>query len=113
MSFLPLVKLWLWISVLATVAGWTLSALGELNRTGYAIFCCAAALLLWLGRGRLHLSFSSRGAGGAKFRRRFRRPVPLAFALLSLLVLLGGVLYPPPKKSPPRHRLPGVLPMVG
>ena len=51
MSFLPLVKLWLWISVLATVAGWTLSALGELNCAGYAIFFGLAALLvLWFRR---------------------------------------------------------------
>src|SRR6266403_3286298 len=109
MSFLPLVKLWLWISVVATVAGWTLSALGELNRGGYAIFFATAALLLWLGRGRLHLSFSSRGAGWAKFRRRFRRPLPLAFALLSLLVLLGGILYPPTNHTALTYRLPRVL----
>ena len=38
MSFLPLVRLWLWISALASVAGWILSALGQLNRPGYAAF---------------------------------------------------------------------------
>src|SRR6266446_1519491 len=109
MSFLPLVKLWLWISVLATVAGWTLSALDELNRAGYAIFFCIAALLLWLGRKRLHLSWSDRGAGWKKFRRRFRRPLPLSFALLSLLVLLGGALYPPTNHTSLTYRIPRVL----
>src|SRR5216684_4366979 len=78
MSFLPWVKLWLWISVVATVAGWTLSALGELNRGGYAIFFATASL-------------------------------PLAFALLSLLVLLGGFLYPPTNHTALTYRLPRVL----
>ncbi len=109
MSFLPLVKLWLWLSVVATVAGWTLSALGELNRGGYAIFFATAALLLWLGRKTLDLSFSSLGAGWEKFRRRFRRSLPLAFALLSLLVLLGGFLYPPTNHTALTYRLPRVL----
>src|SRR5882762_3174914 len=76
MSFLPLVKLWLWISVIASVAGWTLSALGELNRAGYAIFFFMTALLLWFGRRRLQLFSSNRASGWKKFRRRFRRPLP-------------------------------------
>src|SRR6266404_6070168 len=109
MPFLPLVKLWLWSSVIATVAGWTLSALGELNGTGYAIFFSTAALLLWLGRKTLALSFPSQGAGWKKIRRRFRRPLPLAFALLSLLVLLGGILYPPTNHTALTYRIPRVL----
>ncbi len=35
MSFVPLVRLWLWVSAFASAAGWTLSAFGQLNRTGY------------------------------------------------------------------------------
>ena len=37
MSFLPLVRLWLWVSAFASAAGWTLSACGQLNRAGYGI----------------------------------------------------------------------------
>ena len=29
MSFVPLVRLWLWVSVFASAAGWTLSAFGD------------------------------------------------------------------------------------
>src|SRR5882724_6152446 len=109
MSFLPFVKLWLWISVIASVVGWTLSALGELNRPGYAIFFCLAGFLLWFGRRRLQLFPPNQGAGWRKFRRRFRRPLPLAFAFLALLVLLGGILYPPTNHTALTYRIPRVL----
>src|SRR5438445_1846344 len=109
MSFLPFVKLWLWISVLASVAGWTLSTVGELNRTGYTIFFVVAALMLWIARKRLQLFSAHRGSGWKKFWRRFRRPLPLAFAFLTLLVLLGGMLYPPTNHTALTYRLPRVL----
>src|SRR5574340_844367 len=44
MSFLPLVRIWIWVSVLASVAGWLLSALGQLNRIGYGVFAAAVAV---------------------------------------------------------------------
>src|ERR1019366_8081993 len=50
MSFLPLVRVWLWGSVLASVAGWLLSALGLLNGAGYAAFCVVGVFGLWFGR---------------------------------------------------------------
>ena len=37
MSFVPFVRLWLWISAFASAAGWMLSAFGQLNRAGYGI----------------------------------------------------------------------------
>jgi len=37
MSFLPLVRVWIWGSVLASVAGWVLSGVGQLNAAGYAV----------------------------------------------------------------------------
>jgi hypothetical protein len=53
--FLPLVKLWIGLSVLASLAGWSLSAAGQLNRAGYAVFFAAAGIFLlaagsWAGR---------------------------------------------------------------
>ena len=50
MSFLPLIKLWIWVSALATLAGWALSAVGQLNRVGYLVFGGLAAVAFWLGR---------------------------------------------------------------
>src|SRR5437588_310683 len=52
MSCLPIIRVWLWLSVLATVAGWRLSALGQLNRGGYLVFAGIVAVLFWLGRKR-------------------------------------------------------------
>src|ERR1051326_4139005 len=122
MSFLPLVRLWLWISVLATSAGWLLSALGQLDRPGYVAVFCVAAVLFWFGRAiwgwsqqpgtgntteshpRDTAAFSRR-----KIRRRFSRPLPLAFLLLSLLILLGGILYPPSNHTALTYRIPRVL----
>src|SRR5882724_9957906 len=36
--FVRFVKFWIVLSTLASVAGWTLSAVGMLNKTGYVIF---------------------------------------------------------------------------
>src|SRR5689334_14832265 len=47
MSFVPLVRSWIWISVLASAAGWTLSAVGQLNRAGYLVFFAVAAVV-WI-----------------------------------------------------------------
>ena len=109
MSFLSLVKLWLWVSVLATVAGWTLSAFRALNKTGYAIFFCVAAVLIWFGRNRLHVFPSNQEKGWKRLMRRFRQPLPLAFAVLCLLVLLGGLLYAPTNHTALTYRFPRVL----
>ena len=120
------VRIWLWVSVLATVAGWGLSAAGQLNRCGYVVvivvavlgFCGAA--LGWWGRrsparptagpgcsprtGRAAI-----GAGWGRWRRRFRRPLPFCFAGLAALALLGGALYPPTTHTAFSYRIPRVL----
>src|SRR5882724_5524606 len=109
MSFVPLVKLWLWISVLATAAGWILSALGQLNGTGYVIFLGVAVLLLWIWREKWIEELGSIRLSWGKFRQRFKRPLPLAFLILSFLVALGGFLYPPSNHTALTYRIPRVL----
>jgi len=109
MSFVPLVKLWLWISVLATAAGWILSALGQLNSTGYVIFLGVAVLLLWIWREKWVEELGSIRLSWGKFRQRFKRPLPLAFLILSFLVALGGFLYPPSNHTALTYRIPRVL----
>ena len=109
MSFLPLVRIWLWVSVLASVAGWLLSALGQLNEAGYAVFGAVGAVGLWFGRQPLGLT-SPRGRGSwTKVRARFRRWLPGAFVVLAFLVLLGGALYPPTNHTAMTYRTPRVL----
>jgi hypothetical protein len=119
MSFLPLVRIWIWVSVLANAAGWLLSALGQLNRVGYAVFGAVVVAGFWFGRKAL-------GAGGAanaldtgrmggrnfnwrKLRARFRRWLPASFAGLAFLVFLGAALYPPTTHEGLTCRVPRVL----
>jgi hypothetical protein len=109
MSFLPLVRLWLWISVLASVAGWTLSALGQLNRPGYVVFFAVFAAVVFICRKELELVQGKTNSRGEKFLRRFRRPLPFCFAVLALLVFLGGVLYPPGNYTGLNYRVARVL----
>jgi hypothetical protein len=109
MSFFPLVRLWLWISVLASVAGWSLSALGQLNRPGYAVFFAAFAVLILICRKKLGLVSSKTNSRGKKFLRRFRQPLPFSFAVLAFLVFLGGVLYPPGNYTGLNYRVARVL----
>jgi hypothetical protein len=93
MSFVPLVRLWLWISAFATATGWTLSVCGQLNRAGYVIAFIVFAVFIFLARKDLFPAenrFSPQ-----KFFKRFRRPLPFCFAALAVLIFLGGVLYPP------------------
>jgi hypothetical protein len=103
--FLRLTELWIWLSALASLAGWSLSVMGQLNRTGYAVFVVVAAGVVFVFRHRLDWSFPN----WKKFLRRFRRPLPAAFAVLALLVFLGGVLYPPSNYSGLNYRLARVL----
>src|SRR5437016_641209 len=121
-SALP-VKLWLWVSALATAAGWILSALGQLNKRGYLVASGLCLLLFWIFRReefvratrRLPLPLGRRGparVGRSVYRRvlnRFHRPLPLAFALLSLLIFLGGILYAPSNHTALTYRIPRVL----
>ncbi len=98
-------KLWIWLSVLASLAGWSLSAIGQLNRPGYVVFCAVAATLLFLCRKQVDLPVGGKLPSRVKILRRFRRPLPLAFAGLALLVLVGGVIYPPSNYTGLNYRM--------
>ena len=108
MSFLPLVRIWLGISVLATLAGWGLSVVGQLNRTGYGVFFAVTTVVLWIGRRHLCL-WPEQAWEWPRLARRFRRPWPLAFAVLAMLVFAGGGLYAPSNHTAFTYRIPRVL----
>jgi hypothetical protein len=109
MSSLPLVRIWILISVLATSAGWVLSALGALNYAGYLIFFAVAAAIYVFGKKRLGWSAGEVEFNWRKLRRRFSRPWPLCFAGLTALIFLGAVLYPPSNHTALSYRTPRVL----
>src|ERR1041385_6844723 len=109
---LRFVKLWIWISALASLAGWTLSALHELNRAGYFVFAGAAGIVVLIFRGanRDHEPYIPHLASVfKKLRNQLRRPLPLAFAVLTLLIFLSGILYPPTNHTAFTYRIPRVL----
>jgi len=115
----PCVRLWLWISAFASLAGWALSAAGELNRPGYAVCLGAAVIFFLLLRWKKHSTFNiqhrTTNEGGRienighwklnvgcslfpnpkKILRRFRRPLPFCFGALAVLIFLGGAIHAP------------------
>jgi hypothetical protein len=109
MSLLPLVKAWIWVSALATLAGWSLSAVGQLNRGGYLVFGGLVAVVFLLGRKAFGWKMSGTGFKWNKARRRFGRWLPACFLGLAVLVLLGGALYPPSNHTAMTYRTPRVL----
>ena len=109
MSFLPLVRLWLWVSAFATAAGWILSVLGQLNRPGYTIFFAVSAVFLFFFRKELGTVSGNKTSRLKKILRRFRRPLPLGFAVLAVLIFLGGAMYAPTNYTGLNYRLPRVL----
>lgn len=105
---MPAIAIWIWFCAYLNCAGWTLSALHELNAGGYAV-----ALLVWLAA-----LFVWRKKTSARFLpqirwqkvlRRFRRPFPLAFLILAAMAFLGGALYPPNNYDAMTYRVPRVL----
>ncbi len=109
MSFPRLLKLWLWFSVAATTAGWILSAVRELNRGGYLVFLGLAALSLFFARRPLELVGPDAFAPLKKLGHRLRRPLPLCFAVLAVLIFVGGAVYPPTSYTGISYRLPRAL----
>src|ERR1051325_6145858 len=99
--------LWTLFVVFCQCAGWGLSALHALNAAGYAVAFTIffGAIALWW---RKH-PVASRSSTTTKLKRRFKRLFPLAFFILTLLAILGGVLYAPNNYDGLSYRTPRVL----
>lgn len=109
MSSVTAIKIWIWLSAFATAAGWILSAVGWLRLSGYGVLA-AITVGLWFWLQKRGQSQSTCGHGNfQKLRRRFTRPFPLWFALIAMLVLLGGLLYAPSNHTGLSYRIPRVL----
>lgn len=99
---------WVLLCAYLNLSGWLLSAMQLLNRPSYAVvFLAGAGLWVWWRRSaglpvlpELQIR---------KLRRRFRRPLPLAFAVLTLMTLLGGVLHAPGNYDALAYRIPRIL----
>lgn len=103
-----LVLLWVWFCAYLNCAGWTLSALHQLNAGGYAVALTLGfgALVVWRTKSSAHFLPEVRWR---KALRRFRRPFPLAFLILAAMAFLGGAIYAPTNYDALAYREPRVL----
>lgn len=111
MSSVAAVKIWIWLSVFATSAGWILSACGQLRPLGY-VLSAGVAGVLWVVMQRAFPGDSCPAVSprrAPKWRRRFTRRLPLMFAGLAVLVFVGGLIYAPSNHTGLSYRIPRVL----
>lgn len=99
---------WIWLCAGLNLAGWALSAVGQLNAAGYLVVLVigAVAFFAWL-----HYD-QPRRRSGRQFRirfHRFKRLFPLAFLILSAMAFLGGAIHAPTDYDGLAYRLPRVL----
>jgi len=103
------VAIWVWFCAYLNGAGWTLSALHQLNAAGYAVALAmwCAGVLFWKFRARKpkRKVFSLR----ARLFHRFRKPFPLTFLILSAMAFIGGAIYAPSDYDALTYRLPRML----
>ena len=105
---LRIVAIWVCLCAYLNCVGWGLSALHQLNTSGYvvALLLGFAGLLLWRIRNseRLlpHVPWQ-------KLRCRFSHLFPAAFLILASLAILGGVFHPPNNYDEMTYRFPRVL----
>jgi hypothetical protein len=102
------VLIWVWLCAYLNCAGWALSALHELNAGGYAIALAiwSVALFFWWKKNSAQILPQ---ACCKKFRRRFRKPFPLAFLILAAMAFLGGAIYAPNNYDGLAYRIPRIL----
>jgi hypothetical protein len=107
---LNVVRCWILLSTLLVSGGWILSALHQLNRTGYGVVLALLALvvLVWWRKNQPQVSGIARRLQ-CKFSKRFRRRAPQFFFLIAALSFLSGCLYPALNFDANAYRLPRVM----
>jgi hypothetical protein len=102
------ILIWVWFCAYLNCVGWTLSALHQLNASGYAVALLLGGVALgaWWKQtsGRISPRLSWR-----KWKHRFCRPFPLAFLILAAMAFLGGAWYAPSNYDALAYRVPRVL----
>ena len=89
-------------------AGWGLSSFQALNAWGYAAVVTAGLLLLLFWRQTV-VPTGLLAYHESRILRRIRRPLPLAFLILTGMMLLGGVLYAPNSSASLTYHVPRIL----
>ena len=98
---------WILFGAACNVAGWSLSAIHQLNAIGLLLVIPAAWILMarLIGLGWPPLPSSSTAT---RWRKRFSKPFPAAFLLLATLSFVGGFLYAPNNFDALIYRMPRV-----
>jgi hypothetical protein len=97
-------RIWIWLFVVTQLAGWTLSAVGQLNRVGYiCFFLLAVPTLRWIGWPNWRYLTKRR------VLHRFKRPFAFAYLCLACMVLVSALLYKPSNFDALAYRIPRVL----
>lgn len=101
---------WLLLCSWLCVGGWTLSAIHQLNRTGYAVWLLAGALgwLAWRRANQESVGFRVTGLM-PRLQCCLHKPLPLAFFVLAGMTACGGALYPTTTIDVLSQRIPRVL----
>ena len=105
------IRLYLLWAVTCVLTGWILSALRGLTLGGYAVLLPLVMLgLMWLTR-TVEAATPPRAPRqwGRVLLRRFRRPLPLIYLLLLVLVLVGAISCAPNNYDGLTYRLPRML----
>jgi hypothetical protein len=102
------ITIWILACAYLNCAGWTLSALHELNAAGYEVVLALGfvALAAWRGKTSGEIFPKIRRQ---KFCRRFRRPIPAIFLSVAVMVFAGGAIYAPDNYDALTYRLPRML----
>jgi|SRR5882724_3166452 len=109
MSRFQPVKFWIWISSFATLAGWTLSTFGQLNRASYAVFSGIVVVVVLSLRKNFEPVPDKKNSRGKKLLRRFRRLLPFSFAAVAILIFASGVIHAPDNYTGLTYRTARVL----
>jgi hypothetical protein len=102
---LRLAALWLVYVAWSTCAGWILSYFGSLNATGYllaALPLMAALIAVWQTSSGVDRSV-------IRIRSMAKRPAAVAWSIVALMGLVGGLLYAPSNYDALSYRLPRIL----
>jgi hypothetical protein len=106
---LNIVRIWILCSTWLVSAGWVLSALHQLNRTGYVVVVAlagTAGFIWWQKNHRPLREVFFRAA--RQLRHRWRHPLPLLFFVLAVMTLVAGALYVPSNNDSNEYRIPRV-----
>src|SRR5260370_25065132 len=94
-STLHFAAVWVLVSSWSVAVGWTLSLFHLLDVIGYTVSLTLTVGALCISLRRSSVGWPVLQRNISVLLRRFRRPLPAIFAIIFILALIGGSIYPP------------------